>query len=64
MKVTSAPPSTLELESVRGMAPVKQLSFSVPEVGPVMQAVAQACERLQLFVSNCAPFLHRYTAPG
>jgi hypothetical protein len=42
VKVTSVPPSTLVAERVSGLAPLKQVSFNVPEVGPVMQATAQA----------------------
>jgi hypothetical protein len=64
VKFTSLPPTTLVLESVSGLAPVKQASLSVPEFGPVMQPITHAWASVQLFVSNWLPFLHRYTAPA
>jgi hypothetical protein len=42
VKPTSLPPSTLVAERVSGLGPLKHESFNVPDVGPVMQAVAHA----------------------
>jgi len=50
VSVTSLPPGVLLVESVSGGDPEKQVSASVPVVGPVRQPTGQACERVQLFV--------------